>query len=141
MASATNQTAIAATGWFSRRRPHSWAHADDAGAGCGIGVAVFLTYSQSQVPPTLTWYIIDRHERSSRLARKRFRKQRESVARFQADKKGTREGRLATGYASGARTRGLCRRLSIRLRRDVDQELVGLDWSGAACRDNGAPPL
>ncbi len=54
----------------------------------GIGVAVFTNRSPSQVPPTLTWYIIDRlRGRDPVDWRERFRKQREEfVAHFQVDK-------------------------------------------------------
>jgi CubicO group peptidase (beta-lactamase class C family) len=54
----------------------------------GIGVAVFTNRSPSQVPPTLTWYIIDRlRGRDPVDWRERFRKQREeSIAHFQVDK-------------------------------------------------------
>jgi hypothetical protein len=54
----------------------------------GIGVAVFTNRSPSQVPPALTWYIIDRlRGRDPVDWRERFRKQREeSVAHFQLDK-------------------------------------------------------
>jgi CubicO group peptidase (beta-lactamase class C family) len=54
----------------------------------GIGVAVFTNRSPSEVPATLTWYIIDRlRSREPVDWRERFRKQREeSVAQFQVDK-------------------------------------------------------
>ena len=54
----------------------------------GIGVAVFTNRSPSQVPPTLTWYIVDRlRGRDPVDWRERFRKQREdSIAQFQVDK-------------------------------------------------------
>jgi CubicO group peptidase (beta-lactamase class C family) len=54
----------------------------------GIGVAVFTNRSPSQVPATLTWYIIDRlRGRDPVDWRERFRKQREeSIAHFQVDK-------------------------------------------------------
>lgn len=54
----------------------------------GIGVAVFTNRSPSEVPTTLTWYIIDRLRGRDPVGwRERFRKQREeSVAHFQVDK-------------------------------------------------------
>lgn len=54
----------------------------------GIGVAVFTNRSPSQVPPTLTWYVIDRlRGRDPVDWRERFRKQREeSIAHLQVDK-------------------------------------------------------
>ena len=54
----------------------------------GIGVAVFTNRSPSEVPATLTWYIIDRlRGRDPVDWRERFRKQREEfVAHLQADK-------------------------------------------------------
>jgi CubicO group peptidase (beta-lactamase class C family) len=61
----------------------------------GIGVAVFTNRSPSQVPATLTWYIIDRlRGRDPVDWRERFRKQREeTVAQFQVDKDAREEAR------------------------------------------------
>lgn len=55
---------------------------------CGIGVAVLTNRSPSQVPPTLTWYILDRLlGREPVDWRARFRKQRdEFLAHIPADK-------------------------------------------------------
>lgn len=55
---------------------------------CGIGVAVLTNRSPSQVPPTLTWYILDRlRGRDPVDWRTRFRKRRdEFLAHMQADK-------------------------------------------------------
>ena len=54
----------------------------------GIGVAVLTNRSPSEVPPTLTWYIIDRlRGREPVDWRERFRKRREElIAHMQADK-------------------------------------------------------
>jgi CubicO group peptidase (beta-lactamase class C family) len=54
----------------------------------GIGIAVFTNRSPSEVPSTLTWYIIDRlRGREPVDWRTRFRKQRdELIAHMQADK-------------------------------------------------------
>ena len=54
----------------------------------GIGVAVFTNRSPSEVPSTLTWYIIDRlRGRDPVDWRERFRKQREEfIAHLQVDK-------------------------------------------------------
>jgi CubicO group peptidase (beta-lactamase class C family) len=54
----------------------------------GIGVAVLTNRSASQVPQTLTWYIIDRlRGRAPVDWRERYRKERyESIAQMQADK-------------------------------------------------------
>jgi CubicO group peptidase (beta-lactamase class C family) len=54
----------------------------------GIGVAVFSNRSPSEVPSTLTWYIIDRLRRREPVEwRARSRKQRdEFIAHMQADK-------------------------------------------------------
>jgi CubicO group peptidase (beta-lactamase class C family) len=75
----------------------------------GIGVAVFTNRSPSQVPETLTWYIIDRLRGRDPIDwRERFRKQREEfVAHLQVDKdarekaryKGTRPAHDLTDYA------------------------------------------
>ena len=75
----------------------------------GIGVAVFTNRSPSQVPETLTWYIIDRLRGRDPIDwRERFRKQREEhVAHLQVDKdvrekarhKGTRPAHDPTDYA------------------------------------------
>src|SRR5260370_30914924 len=54
----------------------------------GIGIAVFTNRSPSEVPSTLTWYIIDRlRGREPVEWRARSRKQRdEFIAHMQADK-------------------------------------------------------
>jgi hypothetical protein len=87
-ASASDQAAIAATGWFSRRRLDGWGTLMTLVPDLGIGVAVFTNRSPSQVPPTLTWYIIDRlRGREPVDWRERFRKQREEfIAHLQIDK-------------------------------------------------------
>ena len=61
----------------------------------GIGVAAFTNRSPNQVPPTLTWYIIDRlRGRDPVDWRERFRKQREeSVAHLQVDKNAREKAR------------------------------------------------
>ena len=61
----------------------------------GIGVAVFTNRSPSQVPPTLTWYIIDRlRGRDPVDWRDRFRKQREeSITHFQVDREAREKAR------------------------------------------------
>ena len=78
----------------------------------GIGVAVFTNRSPSQVPPTLTWYIIDRlRGRDPVDWRERFRKQREEFDCSFSGRQGRAREDPTQGYASCARTRGLCRRL------------------------------
>jgi hypothetical protein len=54
----------------------------------GIGVAVFANRSPSEVPATLTWYIIDRLRGHEPIDwRERFRKRREeAIAQMQTDK-------------------------------------------------------
>ena len=54
----------------------------------GIGVAVFTNRSPSEVPATLTWYLIDRlRGRDPVDWRERFRNQREEfIAHLQVDK-------------------------------------------------------
>jgi CubicO group peptidase (beta-lactamase class C family) len=54
----------------------------------GIGVAVLTNRSPSEVPTTLTWYIVDRlRDREPIDWRERFRKRREeAIAQMQADK-------------------------------------------------------
>lgn len=61
----------------------------------GIGVAVLTNRSPSEVPQTLTWYIIDRlRGREPVNWRERFRKQRdESVAQMQVNKNAREEAR------------------------------------------------
>jgi hypothetical protein len=61
----------------------------------GIGVAVMTNRSPSEVPQTLTWYIIDRlRGREPVNWRERFRKQRdESVAQMQVNKNAREKAR------------------------------------------------
>jgi CubicO group peptidase (beta-lactamase class C family) len=61
----------------------------------GIGVAVFTNHSQSEVPTTLTWYIIDRlRGRDPVDWRERFRKRREElIAHLQVDKEAREKAR------------------------------------------------
>ena len=61
----------------------------------GIGVAVFTNRSPSEVPQTLTWYIIDRlRSREPVDWRERFRKRREEIlAHLQADKEARKKAR------------------------------------------------
>jgi CubicO group peptidase (beta-lactamase class C family) len=75
----------------------------------GIGVAVFTNRSPSEVPQTLTWYVIDRlREREPIEWRERFRKRREEMlAQTEVDKKAreksqhpnTRPGHDLAAYA------------------------------------------
>ena len=64
----------------------------------GIGVAVFTNRSPSEVPPTLTWYIIDRlRGREPVDWRERSRKRREEfIAQMQADKDAREKARHKT---------------------------------------------
>ena len=110
----------------------------------GIGVAVFTNRSPSEVPTTLTWYMIDRLRGRDPVGwRERFRKQREDRSHFQVDKDARAKAHHKDTNPS-VRTRRLCRRLrASRLWRDVDQ---GAAWSAGLVlvrhvRDNGAPPL
>ena len=111
----------------------------------GIGVAVLTNRSPSEVPPTLTWHIIDRlRGREPVDWRERSRKRREdSIAHMQADKTArekarhmnTRPAHELSDYAGDYRASGL--------RQDVDQ---GAGWDAALVvarhvRDHGAPPL
>lgn len=76
----------------------------------GIGVAVLTNRSPSEVPQTLTWYVVDRlRGREAVDWRTRFRKQRdEALAHMQADKearegsrhKNTRPGHMLADYAA-----------------------------------------
>ena len=89
MAWASDRTAIAVTGWFFTAAAGSgWGTLMTLVPDFGIGVAVFTNRSPSEVPTTLTWYIIDRLRGRDPVGwRERFRKQREeSVAHFQVDK-------------------------------------------------------
>ena len=61
----------------------------------GIGVAVLTNRSPSEVPTTLTWYIIDRLRGREPIDwRERFRKRREElIAQMQADKNAREKAR------------------------------------------------
>jgi len=63
----------------------------------GIGVAVLTNRSPSEVPQTLTWYIIDRLRGREPIEwRERFRKRREElIAQTEADKKAREKSRHA----------------------------------------------
>ena len=69
----------------------------------GIGVAVLTNRSPSEVPQTLTWYIIDRlRGREPVEWRERFRKRREElIAQTEVDKTGAGKG-PASKHAAGA---------------------------------------
>ena len=64
----------------------------------GIGVAVFTNRSPSEVPQTLTWYIIDRLRGREPIDwRERFRKRREElIAQMEVDKKAREKARPNT---------------------------------------------
>ena len=110
----------------------------------GIGVAVLTNRSPSEVPSTLTWYIIDRlRGREPVDWRERFRKRREQIiAQMQVDKDAREKARHKNTRA-GARPRGLCRRLRAPAYgvMSIKEQDGALHWRGAACSRHGAPAL